>query len=55
MRSIFFVLLATDRIVKVIEMSGVQVIAKNAGILLTAYQSTDVAGSEIGLLEHASH
>jgi hypothetical protein len=36
-------------------MSGVQVIAKNAGILLTAYQSTDVAGSEIGLLEHASH
>jgi hypothetical protein len=45
MRSIFFVLLATDRIVKVIEVSGVQVIAKNAGILLTAYQSTDVAGS----------
>jgi hypothetical protein len=37
MRSIFFVLLATDRIVKVIEVSGVQVIAKNAGILLTAY------------------
>ena len=45
MRSIFFVLLAADRIVKVIGMSSVQVIAKIAGILLAAYHSTDVAGS----------
>jgi small neutral amino acid transporter SnatA (MarC family) len=50
-------LLAAGRIVKVIGVSGVQVIAKIAGILLAALavQLMLLALQDLGVLEQASH
>jgi multiple antibiotic resistance protein len=52
-----FVLLAAGRIVKVIGVSGVQVIAKIAGILLAALavQLMLLALQDLGVLERATH